>query len=87
MTHRKNFFHLFEMEDFENLLALILVSLFLGGFLIVGFYMGYRYRDNLSLERQKERQKKYRTTQLRETSRVPAPSAADSEETVESPTA
>jgi len=27
------------MEDFENLLALILVSVFLGGFLIVGFYI------------------------------------------------
>jgi hypothetical protein len=82
LTHRKNFFHVFDMEDIENLLALILVSLFLGGFLIVGFYMGYRYRDNLSLERQK----KYRPTQLRETSRVPSPSAANSDETVESPT-
>jgi hypothetical protein len=61
---RQKKYRLFDMEDFENLLALILVSLFLGGFLIVGFY-----------------------TQLRETSRVPASSAADSEETVESPTA
>jgi hypothetical protein len=71
------------MEDFENFLSLILYFMFLGALLAGAFYMGYRYRDNLSLMRQK----KYRPSQLRGTSRVPAPSAAGSEETPESPTA
>jgi hypothetical protein len=69
------------MENFEGLLALILFSVFIGVFFIGGFYMGYRYRDNFSLERQR----KYRPSQLLGTSRVSASSAAGSEETSESP--
>jgi hypothetical protein len=53
------------MEDF---LALILFVMFLCAVFVGGFYMGYRYRDNLSLERQK----KYRSTQLRGVSRASA---------------
>jgi hypothetical protein len=75
------------MEDFENLLALILYFIFLGALLAGAFYMGYRYRDNLSLERQKERQMKYRPSQLRRTSQVTDASDANSSETAESPTA
>jgi hypothetical protein len=71
------------MDDFENFLALILFFIFLGALFAGGFYMGYCYRDNLSLGRQK----KYRPSQPREASRVPAPSAASSAETAESPTA
>ena len=70
------------MEDFENFLSLILYFIFLGALLAGAFYMGYRYRDNQSLERQK----KYRPSELRGTSRAPPPSATGSEETIESPT-
>jgi hypothetical protein len=71
------------MDDFDNFLALILFFIFLGVLFAGGFYMGYCYRDNLSFGRQK----KYRPTQPRETSRVTASSAASSVETTESPTA
>ena len=86
MTLCKKLTHVYIMEDLENLLALILISMFLGAFFIGGFYVGYRYRDKMSLERHKERQKKYRPSQLRGTSRMSAPSSVVSDETAESPT-
>jgi predicted permease len=61
------------MEDIEDFLALILFLLLLGAIFVGGFYWGYRYRDNLSLQRQK----KYPTSRLANTSYAPAPTSAD----------
>jgi hypothetical protein len=57
------------MEDF---IALLLFVMFLGAAFTGGFYMGYRYRDNLSLERQK----KYRPSRTGVVSNAPMPSTA-----------
>jgi hypothetical protein len=57
----------------EDLLALILFLLFLGATFVGGFYWGYRYRDNLSLQRQK----KYPTSRLASVSHAPAPAHAN----------
>ncbi|MGA3306949.1 MAG: hypothetical protein ABSC26_13245 [Stellaceae bacterium] len=57
----------------EDLLALILFLLLLGATFVGGFYWGYRYRDNLSLQRQK----KYPTSRLASTSHAPAPAHAN----------
>jgi hypothetical protein len=63
------------MEDFENVLALLLYLIFIGAIFLGGFYAGFRYRDNLSLERQK----KYRSSPQRGTSRVPESPAGSAE--------
>jgi hypothetical protein len=57
----------------EDLLALILFLMLLGATFVGGFYWGYRYRDNLSLQRQK----KYPTSRLASTSHAPAPTHAN----------
>jgi hypothetical protein len=58
------------MDDF---LALLLFVIFLSAVFVGGFYGGYRYRDNLSLERQK----KYRPSRSRLVSHAPESSSHD----------
>jgi hypothetical protein len=61
------------MDDF---FALLLFVMFLSAVFVGGFYVGYRYRDNVSLERQK----KYRPSKLRVASQASAPSGGGSAE-------
>jgi hypothetical protein len=58
------------MEDF---FALLLFVMFLSAAFAGGCYVGYRYRDNQSLERQK----KYRPSRARVVSHAPVSSASD----------
>jgi hypothetical protein len=67
------------MEGLEDFFNLILFLLFLGALFGGGFYMGYRYRDSIS----QERQKKYRPSRSREVSRAPAPTHNGPAEAVE----
>jgi hypothetical protein len=59
---------------FDGIFALLLLIAIGAGIFWAGFRMGYRHRDNLSLERQK----KYRHSRPREASPVQAPSPAES---------
>jgi hypothetical protein len=54
----------------EDILALLLFVMFLGAAFGGGLYVGYRYRDNLSLERQK----KYRPSRAGVVSSASVPS-------------
>jgi hypothetical protein len=58
------------MDDF---FALLLFVMFLSTVFVGGFYAGYRYRDNVSLERQR----KYRPSKLRVASHTSASPASD----------
>jgi hypothetical protein len=68
------------MDDF---VALTLFIVFLGAVFVGGFYMGYRYRDNLSLQRQK----KYSSSQPRDDARVSVPVTVGSAKIVKKRTA
>jgi len=59
------------MDDF---FALLLFVMFLSAVFVGGFYAGYRYRDNVSLERQK----KYRPSKLSVATHASAPSGRGS---------
>jgi hypothetical protein len=64
------------MDDF---FGLFLFVMFVGAIFAGGFYVGYRYRDNLSLEHQKKR----RNSRQREVFHDPAPTSASRAEGVE----
>ena len=53
----------------DDIFALFILIAIGAGIYWAGFRMGYRHRDNLSLERQK----KYRHSKPREVSQAPAP--------------
>ena len=53
----------------ESFFALIVFVMFVSAVFAGGFFVGYRYRNNLSLERQKKR----RHFEQREAFRAPAP--------------
>jgi hypothetical protein len=57
----------------DNFFDLLLFVMFLGALFAGGFYVGYRYRDNLSLERKK----RHRHSRTREASRSPVLLGAD----------
>ena len=60
----------------DDILALFILIAGGAGIYWAGFRMGYRHRDNLSLERQK----KYRHSRPRESTHAPTPSAPESPE-------
>jgi len=59
------------MDDILGLLLLIAIA---AGIFWAGFKLGYRYRDNLSIQRQK----KYRHSKPREDTHPPTPSETPS---------
>jgi hypothetical protein len=63
----------------DNFFGLFLFIVFVGAIFAGGFYVGYRYRDNLSLEHHKKR----RHSRQREAFHDPAPTGASPAETVE----
>ena len=58
----------------DEILGLFLLMAIIAGIFGAGFYLGYRYRDNLSIERQK----KYRHSKPREATHPAAPVEAPS---------
>ncbi|MGA2089148.1 MAG: hypothetical protein ABSG66_09545 [Stellaceae bacterium] len=58
----------------DEILGLFLLMAIVAGIFGAGFYLGYRYRDNLSIQRHK----KSRPSKPHEANHPPAPSAAPS---------
>ncbi len=58
----------------DEILGLFLLMAIVAGIFWAGFKLGYRYRDNLSIERQK----KYRHSKSHETTHPPAPAETPS---------
>jgi hypothetical protein len=56
----------------DNFLAFFLLVVFLGSIFGGGVYVGYRLRDNLSIQRQKKR---YRESQVHQAAHAPASSS------------
>jgi hypothetical protein len=57
----------------DDIFALLVFVFFVGAVFAGGCYAGYRYRDNLSVQRQKKR----RLSQPQETANAPAPTGVD----------